>query len=32
MKENPKQLGTYTVTLDLHKEVKKEIKVVVSAE
>jgi len=32
MKENPKQLGTYTVTLDLHKEVKKDIKVVVSAE
>lgn len=32
MKENPKQLGTYTATLDLHKEVKHEIKVVVSAE
>ncbi len=26
-KEQPKQLGTYTATLDLHKEVKHEIKV-----
>lgn len=26
-KEQPKQLGTYTVTLDLHKEIKHEIKV-----
>ncbi len=32
MKENPKQIGTYSVTLDLHKEVKKEIKVNVVAE
>ena len=32
LKETPKQLGTYTAVLDLHKEVKHEIKVVVSAE
>lgn len=32
LKENPKQVGTYSATLDLHKEVKHEIKVVVSAE
>lgn len=32
LKENPKQLGTYNVTLDLHKEVKHEIKVKVVAE
>lgn len=32
MKENPKQIGTYSVTLDLHKEVKKEIKMNVVAE
>lgn len=32
LKESPKQLGTYPATLDLHKEVKHEIKVVVSAE
>lgn len=32
LKEIPKQLGTYTVTLDLHKEVKHEIKVKVVAE
>lgn len=32
LKEAPKQLGTYTVTLDLHKEVKHEIKVKVVAE
>ena len=32
MKENPKQIGTYTVILDLHKEVKKDIKVNVVAE
>jgi large subunit ribosomal protein L9 len=32
LKENPKQLGTYTVTLDLHKEVKHEVKVKVVAE
>jgi large subunit ribosomal protein L9 len=32
LKESPKQLGTYNATLDLHKEVKHEIKVVVSAE
>jgi len=32
LKESPKQLGTYTAILDLHKEVKHEIKVVVSAE
>lgn len=31
-KEQPKQLGSYTVTLDLHKEVKNEIKVNVVAE
>jgi large subunit ribosomal protein L9 len=32
LKESPKQLGTYTVMLDLHKEVKHEIKVNVVAE
>lgn len=32
LKEIPKQLGTYTVILDLHKEVKHEIKVKVVAE
>jgi large subunit ribosomal protein L9 len=32
LKESPKQLGTYTVTLDLHKEVKHEIKMNVVAE
>jgi large subunit ribosomal protein L9 len=32
LKESPKQLGTYPAMLDLHKEVKHEIKVVVSAE
>ncbi len=32
MKESPKMLGTYTAVLDLHKEVKKEIKVTVVAE
>jgi large subunit ribosomal protein L9 len=32
MKESPKTLGTYSATLDLHKEVKKEIKVEVVAE
>lgn len=32
LKENPKQVGNYTAVLDLHKEVKHEIKVVVSAE
>jgi large subunit ribosomal protein L9 len=32
LKENPKQVGNYTAILDLHKEVKHEIKVVVSAE
>ncbi len=32
LKENPKQVGTYTAVLDLHKEVKHEIKVVVTAE
>jgi len=32
LKESPKQLGTYTVMLDLHKEVKHEIKVKVEAE
>ena len=32
LKEHPKQLGTYKVTLDLHKEVKHEIKVKVVAE
>jgi large subunit ribosomal protein L9 len=31
-KEQPKQLGTYTATLDLHKEVKHEIKVDVVAD
>lgn len=32
LKENPKQIGTYSVILDLHKEVKHEIKVKVVAE
>jgi large subunit ribosomal protein L9 len=32
LKESPKQLGSYTATLDLHKEVKHEIKVSVVAE
>lgn len=32
LKETPKQLGTYTVNLDLHKEVKHEIKVNVVGE
>ena len=32
LKENPKQLGTYNITLDLHKEVKHEIQVKVVAE
>ena len=32
LKENPKQLGTYNVSLDLHKEVKHDIKVNVVAE
>lgn len=32
LKETPKQLGTYHVTLDLHKEVKHEIQVKVVAE
>jgi large subunit ribosomal protein L9 len=32
LKEIPKQLGTYNVTLDLHKEVKHEIQVKVVAE
>ena len=32
LKEIPKQVGTYTATLDLHKEVKHEIKVKVVAE
>jgi large subunit ribosomal protein L9 len=32
MKEVPKQLGTYTVILDLHKEVKHELEVKVVAE
>lgn len=32
MKETPKQLGTYHVNLDLHKEVKHEIKVNVVSE
>jgi large subunit ribosomal protein L9 len=32
LKEAPKQLGTYNATLDLHKEVKHEIKVKVVAE
>lgn len=31
-KEQPKQLGTYTVALDLHKEVKHDIKIKVVAE
>ncbi len=31
-KEQPKQLGDYTVMLDLHKEVKHEIKIKVEAE
>ena len=32
LKESPKQLGTYNATLDLHKEVKHEIKVKVVGE
>ncbi len=32
LKDAPKQVGTYSAVLDLHKEVKHEIKVVVSAE
>ena len=32
LKEIPKQLGTYTATLDLHKEVKHDIQVKVVAE
>jgi large subunit ribosomal protein L9 len=32
LKESPKELGTYNATLDLHKEVKHEIKVKVIAE
>ena len=32
LKDNPKQLGTYPAILDLHKEVKHEVKVVVTAE
>ncbi len=32
LKESPKQLGTYSVILDLHKEVKHEIKITVVAE
>lgn len=32
LKESPKQLGVYNVTLDLHKEVKHEIKVKVIGE
>ncbi|MBT1704822.1 50S ribosomal protein L9 [Chryseosolibacter indicus] len=32
LKESPKQIGTYTATLDLHKEVKHEISVKVVAE
>ncbi|MEO5979155.1 MAG: 50S ribosomal protein L9 [Chryseolinea sp.] len=32
LKEVPKQLGTYSATLDLHKEVKKEIQIKVVAE
>lgn len=32
LKEIPKQLGTYSVNLDLHKEVKHEIKIQVVAE
>lgn len=31
-KEQPKEVGTYTVTIDLHKEVKHEIKIKVVAE
>lgn len=31
-REQPKELGTYSVTLDLHKEVKHEIKIKVVAE
>lgn len=31
-KEQPKQVGTYTVVIDLHKEVKHEIKIKVVAE
>lgn len=31
-KEQPKEIGTYSVTLDLHKEVKHEIKIKVIAE
>ena len=31
-RESPKELGTYTITLDLHKEVKHEIKINVIAE
>ncbi len=31
LKDAPKQVGTYSAVLDLHKEVKHEIKVVVSA-
>nr|HPH46343.1 50S ribosomal L9 C-terminal domain-containing protein [Chryseolinea sp.] len=32
LKEIPKQVGTYSATLDLHKEIKHEIKVSVVAE
>ncbi len=32
LKESPKQLGTYSATLDLHKEVKHEVTVKVVAE
>jgi len=32
LKESPKQLGSYTVTIDLHKEVKHEVKVNVVGE
>lgn len=32
MKENPKQVGSYIITLDLHKEVKHEVTVNVVAE
>lgn len=32
LKETPKQLGTYSATLDLHKEVKHEIQIKVVAE
>jgi large subunit ribosomal protein L9 len=32
LKESPKELGTYSATLDLHKEVKHEIKVKVVSE